>query len=101
MANKKQIAAAAVGVVGNLALWRIASHFALGSGLPGTAVAVTGLALASVCDKNDPDIHCRAGKAINAPGNFVGTQAMNALGKGSQMLNKGGEDTFGLLPRRR
>jgi len=100
--STREVAATAVGVVGNLFLWRVASRAVVGFGLPGTVVAVAGLTLASVCSPGERSVHCMAGRAINLPGNFIGNQTMNALDKGAQMLNKPmpGQANFGRLSGR-
>ncbi|HIK61165.1 MAG TPA: hypothetical protein EYF98_10820 [Planctomycetes bacterium] len=83
--SKKEIVGAVAGVVASVIGWRMASRAATGLSFPGTAIAVTGLTLASMCDANDPSPHCRAGAVINLPGNIVGRTAVKLIDTGVGM----------------
>ena len=87
-ADKKEIVGAVAGVVASVVGWRMASRAILGLSFPGTAVAVTGLALASMCDSGDPGAHCMAGRAINLPGKFVGEGAVKLIDRGVGMVQE-------------
>ena len=110
--SKKEIVGAVAGVLASVVGWRMASRAVVGLSFPGTAVAVTGLALASICDGDDGSVHCSAGRMINLPGNIVGHNAVKLIGSGMdavqskrQQLSSGRADraSFGRIaaPKRR
>ncbi len=110
-ADKKEIAGAVIGVLASVAGYRFVSRTAIGLSFPGTAVAVTGLALASVCDSDDPAMHCKAGRLINLPGGFAGRGAVKLIDSGIGAVKQfqagkqqlAGQANYGRLtpPRRR
>jgi hypothetical protein len=107
--KQKEIAGAVAGVLASVAGWRMASRMTIGLSFPGTAVAVTGLGLASICDATDPAAHCKAGRLINLPGRLVGDGAVKLIDSGVEMVaqrrqvSAGRAATYGRIapPKRR
>ena len=107
-AKQKEIVSAVAGVLASVAGWRMASRMTLGLSFPGTAVAVTGLALASICDSTDPAAHCKAGRVINLPGNLAARGALKLIDSGVEMVQQrrlasAGQANYGRIapPKRR
>ena len=86
--KQKEIIGAVGGVLASVAGWRMASRLTIGLSFPGTAVAALGLALASICDADDPAAHCKAGRVINLPGKFAGEGAVKLIDSGIEMVQQ-------------